>query len=278
VSNRRKGQVVNISDRFRDEPVEKPEEIKKAVRNAYASLATSRSLPMVDGCCEPSSGSTSDKLVRYGYSEEELRELPESVITMSDGCGNPTGLGMIKEGETVLDLGSGGGIDVFLASKKVGPRGRVVGLDMTPEMIQRARENAKKAGLTNVEFKLGEMETIPLGDGSVDVIMSNCVICLSPDKQRVSNEMFRVLKPGGRLAIADEVAVKPFTPEERADSGKWCSCVSGAITEAEYKSTLEQAGFGQVYVKQLRPAGDFTSGVFSAFVSAVKPPGSAGLS
>ena len=257
--------------------MEKPEEIKKAVRSAYASLATKRTLPMVDSCCEPSSGSMSEKLVRYGYSEEELGELPQSVITMSDGCGNPTGLGMIKEGETVLDLGSGGGIDAFLASKKVGPRGRVVGLDMTPEMIQRAAENARKAGLTNVEFKLGEIESVPLGDGSVDVIMSNCVICLSPDKRRVFGEMFRVLKPGGRLAIADEVAVRPFTPEERADSTKWCSCVSGAITEAEYRSALEQAGFDQIYVKRLRPAGDFTSGVFSAFVSAVKPSGSAGL-
>jgi SAM-dependent methyltransferase len=258
--------------------MEKPDEIKRAVKSAYASLATNRILPTTDSCCEPSSGSTSGKLVRYGYSEEELGELPESVITMSDGCGNPTGLGMIKEGETVLDLGSGGGIDVFLASKKVGPRGRVFGLDMTPEMIQRARENAKKASLINVEFKLGEMESVPLSDGSVDVIMSNCVICLSPDKRRVAKEMFRVLRPGGRLAIADEVAVRPFAPEERADSAKWCSCVSGAITEAEYKSTLEQAGFDRVYVKQLRPTGDFTSGVFSAFVSAVKPPMTAGLS
>jgi len=258
--------------------VEKSEEVKKAVRSAYASLATKRTLPMADACCEPSSGSMSEKLVRYGYSEEELGRLPQSVITMSDGCGNPTGLGMIREGETVLDLGSGGGIDVFLASKKVGPRGRVIGLDMTPEMIRRAIENAKGAGLTNVEFKVGEIESVPLGDGSVDVIMSNCVICLSPDKRRVFGEMFRVLKPGGRLAIADEVAVRPFTPEERADSTKWCSCVSGAITEAEYGSALEQAGFDQIYVKRLRPAGDFASGVFSAFVSAVKPSSSTRLS
>ena len=258
--------------------MEKQDEIKMAVRSAYASLATKRTLPMADGCCEPSSGSTSEKLVRYGYAEEELGGLPQSVITMSDGCGNPTGLGIIKEGETVLDLGSGGGIDVFLASGKVGPRGRVVGLDMTPAMIQRATENAKKAGLTNVEFKLGEIESVPLGGASVDVIMSNCVICLSPDKRRVFGEMFRVLRPGGRLAIADEVAVRPFTREEQADSGKWCSCVSGAITEAEYVSALEQAGFGQIYVKRLRPAGDFASGVFSAFVSAVKPSGSARLS
>jgi len=226
---------------------------------------------MAEGCCEPSSGSMPDKLLRYGYSKQELDALPESVITMSDGCGNPTGLGMIEERETVLDLGSGGGIDVFLASKKVGPRGRVIGLDMTPEMIQRARDNAKRASLVNVEFKQGEIERIPLGDGSVDVIMSNCVICLSPDKPRVFREMFRVLRKGGRLAIADEVAVKPFTPQEKADSAKWCSCVSGAVAESEYRSALEQAGFGQVYVRQLRPAGDSMPGVFSAFISAVRP-------
>ena len=254
------------------------EEIKKAVRSAYGSLATNRTLPMVQGCCEPSAEQMSEKLVRYGYSEGELAELPESVVTMSDGCGNPTGLGMIKEGETVLDLGSGGGIDVFLASKKVGPRGKVVGLDMTPEMVQKATENARRASLTNVEFRLGEIEHVPLGDGSVDVVISNCVICLSPDKRRVFHEMFRVLKPGGRLAVADEVAVKPFTPEERADSAKWCGCVSGAITESEYRSALEEVGFASVYVKQLRRAGDSMPGVFSAFVSAVKPAGSAGLS
>src|SRR5271157_5721513 len=219
------------------------EEIKKMVKTAYASLATKRTLPLVQGCCEPSTATGTDKLVRYGYSQEELNALPESVVTLSDGCGNPTGLGMIREGEMVLDLGSGGGIDVFLASKKVGPRGKVVGLDMTPEMIQRATENSRRAGLNNVEFKLGEVERMPMGDESVDVIISNCVICLSPDKERVFNEMLRVLRPGGRLAIADEVAVRPFAPEEKADSAKWCSCITGAITEAEYRSTLTRVGF-----------------------------------
>jgi SAM-dependent methyltransferase len=251
--------------------MEKPEEIKEAVRKAYASLATNKLAMLDQSCCEPDSGSKTDKLLRYGYSQEELSALPESVVAMSDGCGNPTGLGMIKEGETVLDLGSGGGIDVFLASRKAGPRGKVVGLDMTPEMIQRATANSKRAGLSNVEFRLGEIERMPMGDGSVDVIISNCVICLSPDKERVFREMLRVLRPGGRLAIADEVAVRPFTREEKADSAKWCSCVTGAITEAEYRSTLERVGFADVYVRQLRPAGDSMSGVFSAFVSAVKP-------
>lgn len=244
------------------------ERIKQAVKSAYGTLATSRTIPLEQGCCGPA---TNDKLLRYGYTQEELGSLPESVVTMSDGCGNPTGLGMIREGETVVDLGSGGGIDVFLASRKVGPRGRVIGVDMTPEMIQKARDNARKADLANVEFRAGEIENLPLEDGSADVIISNCVICLSPDKGRVFREMFRVLRPGGRLAIADEVAVRPFTKEERENPAMWCSCVTGAITEKEYASALTGAGFKDVYVKQLRPSGDMNPAVFSAFVSATKP-------
>ena len=243
-------------------------EIKRVVKSAYGSLATSRTIPLDTGCCEPA---TKDKLLRYGYTKNELGSLPESVIAMSDGCGNPTGLGMIRQGETVLDLGSGGGIDVFLASKKVGNKGRVIGLDMTPEMIHRARANAKKAGLSNVEFRSGEIENMPIEAGSVDVIISNCVICLSPDKGKVFREMFKVLKHDGRLAIADEVAMRPFTKEERGDSAKWCSCVTGAITEKAYSSALVNAGFEDVYVKQLRKPGELTPAVFSAFVSATKP-------
>jgi SAM-dependent methyltransferase len=243
------------------------EEIKAAVRSAYASLATGRTIPLDAGCCEPA---TKEKLLRYGYTEEELGSLPESVISMSDGCGNPTGLGMIRAGETVLDLGSGGGIDVLLASRKVGRRGRVIGLDMTPEMVQKARANAQKANLPNVEFRLAEIENLPMATQSVDVIISNCVVCLSPDKAKVFREMFRVLKRGGRLAIADEVALRPFTKEERDDSAKWCSCVTGAITEKEYASALQDAGFKEVHVKQLRRPGELNPAVFSAFVSATK--------
>jgi SAM-dependent methyltransferase len=245
----------------------KEAEIREAVRSAYASLAKNRTIPLSQSCCEPA---TQEKLLSYGYSEEELRSLPESVVSMSDGCGNPTGLGTIREGETVLDLGSGGGIDVFLASRKVGPQGKVIGLDMTPEMVQKARENAEKANLTNVEFRLGEIESLPIEDGSVDVIISNCVICLSPDKGRVFAEMYRVMRPGGRLAIADEVALRPFSKEESEDSSKWCSCVSGAITEKEYASALRNAGFKETYVKQLRHPGELTPSVFSAFISATK--------
>jgi SAM-dependent methyltransferase len=241
---------------------------KQAVKSAYGSLANSRSIPLDQGCCEPA---TKEKLLRYGYNEDELSSLPASVIALSDGCGNPTGLGMIGEGETVVDLGSGGGIDVFLASRKVGPTGKVIGLDMTPEMIQRARAIAARAELANVEFRLGEIENLPLEDRSVDVIISNCVICLSPDKVGVFREMFRTLKHGGRLAIADEVALRPFTEEEREDSVKWCSCVTGAITEEEYAKALVGAGFKDVYVKRLRPPGEVNPAVFSAFVSARKP-------
>jgi len=243
-------------------------EIKRAVRSAYGSLATGRTIPLGTGCCEPA---TKEKLLKYGYTQEELGSLPESVVAMSDGCGNPTGLGMIREGETILDLGSGGGIDVFLASRKVGNRGKVIGLDMTPEMIANARANSKAAGLSNVEFRSGEMESMPIESGSVDVIISNCVICLSPDKGKVFGEMFRVLRPGGRLAIADEVALKPFTKEEKEDSTMWCSCVTGAVTAEEYASALAHAGFKEVYVKQLRKPGELNPGVFSAFVSAAKP-------
>lgn len=244
------------------------EKIKQAVKSAYGSLATNRTIPTEQGCCEPTSG---DKLLSYGYTQEELNGLPESVIAMADGCGNPTGLGMIREGETVLDLGSGGGIDVFLASRRVGQHGRVIGLDMTPEMVQKAQDNAQKKNLANVEFRLGEIESMPLDDGSVDVIISNCVICLSPDKARVFSEMFRVLRSGGRLAIADEVALRPFTKEEKEDPAKWCSCVTGAITEKEYESALSGTGFENVYVKRLRPAGELNPAVFSAFVRATKP-------
>ena len=233
---------------------------------SYSSLAKGAELAT---CCD---STRTDKLLRYGYSAEELASLPESVVAMSDGCGNPTGLGMIREGNVILDLGSGGGIDVLMASRKVGKTGRVIGLDMTPEMVNRATATAKRMGATNVEFKLGEIEQIPLGDETVDVIMSNCVICLSPEKEKVFQEMSRVLRKGGGLAIADEVAVRPFSEEEKGDPGKWCSCITGAVTESRYREMLEDAGFTEVYVKQLRPSMSGPSqGVFSAFVSAVKP-------
>ncbi len=240
--------------------------IKNAVRDRYGVRARNSDSA---SCCGTSNV---EDLLSHGYSREEVGQLPESAIVMAAGCGNPTALGMIKPGETVLDLGSGGGIDVLLASKRVGKQGKVIGLDMTKEMVQRASDNAKKLGLGNVEFKLGEIEGIPLEDGSVDVIMSNCVICLSPDKKRVFQEMFRVLRSHGRLAIADEVALKPFSEEEKMDADKWCSCSSGAITGLEYTRELEGVGFSDVLVKPLQQGDEYsTAGVFSAFVSATKP-------
>jgi SAM-dependent methyltransferase len=247
------------------------EEIKNAVKESYGALADQRSSLDINSCREPDGESKTEKLLRYGYSSADLEWIPESVKVMSDGCGNPTGLGMINEGDTVLDLGSGGGIDVLLASKKVGPKGRVIGLDMTPTMVRSATENSRKMKLDNVEFKLGEIERIPLADDSVDVIISNCVICLSPDKDAVFREMFRVMRSGGRLAVADEVAKKKFSEAERADPEKWCSCITGAIEEDEYRQALGRANFEKVYVRQLRPSSNQMPNVFSAFVSAIKP-------
>jgi arsenite methyltransferase len=235
--------------------------IKDRVKVAYTILAE-------QGCCGTSEGS---KLKNRGYTPEELIGLPESVLAMSDGCGNPTAIGAIREGDTVLDLGSGGGIDVFLAARKVGRTGKVIGLDMTPRMVESAQANLARLGLDNVEFKLGEIEHIPLAAESVDIIMSNCVICLSPDKDQVFREMFRVLRPGGRLAIADEVALKPFSSKDKADPEKWCECVTGAVTENEYSDMLRRVGFEDVYVKQIHRTVESGSGVFSAFISGVKP-------
>ncbi len=238
--------------------------IKENVKTAYTILAQEAE----QSCCE---SSETHKLANRGYSTEELQGLPESVLTMSDGCGNPTALGTIKEGDTVLDLGSGGGIDVFLAARKVGKTGKVIGLDMTPKMVESARANLARLNLENVEFKLGEIEHIPVANGSVDIIMSNCVICLSPDKEQVFREMFRALRPGGRLAIADEVALNPFSSEEKADPEKWCRCITGAVTEAEYSRTLQEAGFEQVNVHRLRRSMESNTGVFSAFITGAKP-------
>jgi arsenite methyltransferase len=198
----------------------------------------------LDGCCDPI---TSDL-----YAAEQVGVLPEEAVRASLGCGNPTALAELKEGETVLDLGSGGGIDVLLSARRVGPTGRAYGLDMTDEMLALARENARKAGAENVEFLKGEIEHIPLPDASVDVIISNCVINLSGDKARVLAEAYRVLKPGGRFAVSDVVVRGEVPAEVRRSMELWIGCVAGALEESEFRRLLTEAGFSDVDIEPTR--------------------------
>jgi SAM-dependent methyltransferase len=183
----------------------------------------------------------------WGYSSEELSSLPAGA-NLGLGCGNPSGLASLRPGEVVLDLGSGAGVDCFLASERVGPSGHVIGVDMTPEMLARARGIARASGRSNVEFRLGEIEHLPVADGSVDVVLSNCVVNLAPDKRLVYREAFRVLRPGGRLAISDVLATRPIPAELRADPERWSSCSSGALTTSETEKILRGAGFSEVEV------------------------------
>jgi SAM-dependent methyltransferase len=211
------------------------EEVRRAVRERYKELALKEA-----PCC----GSGKSTMCGCGlYSESEVSSLPAESTSVSAGCGNPTAIANLKEGMTVVDLGSGGGIDAFLSSKKVGPKGKVYGIDATPEMIHRARKTARENGFDNVEFRLGEIEYMPLPDGCADVVISNCVINLSPTKQQVFDEAFRVLRPGGKLAVSDIVLLKELPPSLRGDMAAWSSCVSGAVLESEYIGAIEKAGF-----------------------------------
>jgi SAM-dependent methyltransferase len=203
------------------------------------------------------------------YAEEEVADLPSTVTDVAFGCGNPTAISALQPGETVVDLGSGGGIDVFLAAKMVGPEGRVYGVDMTPEMIELARRNAGKVGATNVEFRHGQIEALPLEDASVDVVISNCVINLSPDKDAVFREAFRVLRPGGRLQVSDIVWTKPVPDEVRHDLEQWAGCVAGALLEREYLEKITAAGFTGVTSIARGHGGD--RGIASADVVGFKP-------
>ncbi len=222
------------------------EEIKKLVREKYGARAKEViELKVVQqpaegdsGCCGPAD---LDRALRI-YSEGQIAGLPAEAVAASAGCGNPTALAGLRPGERVLDLGSGGGIDCFLASQQVGESGHVIGLDMTPDMLDLARRNQANLGLTNVEFIRGEMEKIPLPDGSVDVVISNCVVCLSPDKDAVFQETFRVLAPGGRIHISDMIALSPEGPS-RTDPEAWVSCIAGAEDREVYLGRLRQAGF-----------------------------------
>jgi SAM-dependent methyltransferase len=200
------------------------------------------------GCC----GGTADPISSNLYSDTETSVVPEGAVLASLGCGNPTALAELRAGETVLDLGSGGGIDVLLSARRVGPSGKAYGLDMTDEMLALARENQRKAGVTNVEFLKGEIEHIPLPDASVDVVISNCVINLSADKRKVLAEAFRVLKPGGRFAVSDVVVRGAVPPAIRRNVELWIGCVAGALEEEEFKSLLRASGFSGVTIEPTR--------------------------
>jgi len=224
------------------------EEIKKVVRERYARIVKQESscCGTIESSCV-NNNSTQVISKQIGYSEDELKAVPED-SNLGLGCGNPVALASLREGETVLDLGSGAGFDCFLAANKVRKTGRVIGIDMTPEMIEKARENAKKGNYENVEFRLGEIENLPVADNSVDVVISNCVIVLSPDKRRVFSEAFRVLKPGGRLLISDIVLLRQLPDFLKNSIESYIGCVSGAITKNEYIKEIKTAGFHDVKI------------------------------
>jgi SAM-dependent methyltransferase len=224
-------------------------QVQDAVREKYGEIARSVG---EGGCCGPSSCGCGDPITSNLYSEAETSGLPAGAVAASLGCGNPTALIQLQPGQTVLDLGSGGGIDVLLSARRVGPTGKVYGLDMTDEMLALARDNQRKAGVSNVEFLKGTIESIPLPDRSVDVIISNCVINLSEDKDAVLREAFRVLKPGGRFAVSDVVIRGDVPSEIRRSMELWVGCVAGALTEDEYAAKLTAAGFEAVEVEPWR--------------------------
>jgi len=276
-------------------------DLKEIVQEKYGEAAkhvrTGAGLPAdccsKTNCCEGSASSSWDPITSELYEEAQTNAVPEKAILASLGCGNPTALADLKPGETVLDLGSGGGIDVLLSAKRVGPTGKAYGLDMTDEMQALAEENKRKSGLTNVEFLNGEIENIPLPDSSVDVIISNCVINLSGDKDRVLREAFRVLKPGGRFAVSDVVVRGEVPSEVRKSMELWIGCIAGALEEMDYAKRLASAGFEAIDIEPTRiytieDARQFLSGegldvdalaplmkdkFMSAFVRAKKPAG-----
>ncbi len=224
--------------------------IKDVVREKYAAAAKRVQVGQPKSCCGSSAGA--DPICSDLYSVEQIAGLPEEALLASLGCGNPTALAALQPGETVLDLGSGGGIDVLLSARRVGPTGKAYGLDMTDEMLALARENQRKSGIANAEFLKGEMENMPLEDGTVDVIVSNCVINLSADKDRVFREAFRVLKPGGRLAISDVVFRGEMPAEIQRNVELWVGCVAGALEESDYRAKLAAAGFEAIEIEPTR--------------------------
>jgi arsenite methyltransferase len=269
-------------------------DVKNVVREKYGQAATRAAQGKSNSCCGGASGAIGncDPITSNLYDSAQADDVPEKALLASLGCGNPTALAELKAGETVLDLGSGGGIDVLLSARRVGPTGRAFGLDMTDQMLALAEENKRKSGLENVHFLKGEIEHIPLPDNSVDVIISNCVINLSGDKDRVLREAFRVLKPGGRFAVSDVVARGDVPPAMRRNMELWVGCVAGALSDTEYLAKLAAAGFAQAGIEVTRvysveDARDFLAGqgedmqqlaqhvegkFVSGFIRAVKPP------
>ena len=269
------------------------DELKQVVKEKYGQAALRvgagggsccGSSPASEGCC-------ADPITSNLYDAAQVEQIPEEALYASLGCGNPTALARLNPGETVLDLGSGGGIDVLLSARRVGPTGKAYGLDMTDEMFALANENKRKSGITNVEFLRGEIENIPLPDSSIDVVISNCVINLSSDKEQVLREAFRVLKPGGRFAVSDVVTRGTIPEALRRSMELWVGCVAGALSEDEYRSKLRAAGFNQIEIEptrayRLEDAREFLSAqdmdvdaiapqvdckFLSAFIRAVKP-------
>lgn len=230
------------------------ESLKATVRERYGQAARQVAEGAKTSCCSTSccGGTAEDPITSNLYTEAETATLPDKAVLASLGCGNPTALAELRGGEVVLDLGSGGGIDVLLSANRVGATGKAYGLDMTDEMLALARENQRKAGVDNVEFLKGEIEAIPLPDNSVDVIISNCVINLSADKGQALREAFRVLKPGGRFAVSDVVVRGEVPPELRRSMELWVGCVAGALTEQDYRQLLGQAGFEQIGIEPTR--------------------------
>ena len=245
-------------------------DVREQVRESYAEAA----LSLTEGCgcgCDCEVGGGGEETIRFGrdlYGADERTDLPENAVAASLGCGNPVAVAAMHEGETVLDLGSGGGIDVLLSARRVGPTGTVYGLDMTDEMLALAQRNARDTGVTNAHFLKGLIEAIPLPAASVDVVISNCVVNLSPEKPKVLAEIVRVLRPGGRVGISDIVAEDRLSPADRAERGSHVGCIAGALSETEYREGLEAVGLTNVEVELTHRVAD---GMHGAIIRAVKP-------
>lgn len=261
----------------------KNDNIHRAVRKQYGKIAQSGNSGRgcsAASCCDESVHDAMDTSIELGYSTTDVKDVPDGA-NMGLGCGNPKAIASLKIGESVLDLGSGGGFDCFLAAREVGKSGHVIGVDMTEEMVSKARKNAKKAGYDNVEFRLGEIENLPVAKDSVDVIISNCVINLSPEKEKVFHESFRVLKPGGRLAISDNVATAELPDTLKNDMLLFTTCLSGASLLTDIEDMLKEAGFSEIevkpkdesreFIRNWMPGGHIGDYVVSATIRAVKP-------